>query len=62
MDKRLPQSGETVIVHAPGIRFALGRCSVVSVDGLDLLLEANETLPHLSPATPLVLSVLGRSN
>ena len=62
MDKRLPQSDEAVIVHAPGIRFALRRFSVASIDGLELLLETNEPLPHLSPATPLVLSTPGSNN
>jgi hypothetical protein len=47
-----------VIVHAPGTRFALRRFSVISVDRFDLLLETTEPLPHLSPATPLVLSAL----
>ena len=59
VDKRLPQPGQAVTVNAPGIRFALRHFRVVSADCLDLRLETDDTLPHLPPVTPLVLTMLG---
>lgn len=59
VDKRLPQPGQAVTVNAPGIRFAVRHFRVVSADYLDLRLETDDTLPHLPPVTPLVLTMMG---
>lgn len=60
-DRRLPQPGQNVILDAPEVsRFVLRHCAVEAVDGLAVLLRADEALPRLGTGTLVVLSQFGR--